>query len=48
MLGPYVAKGYLDLFPALRVERGLLGISVTARRYREMRQFVVDLARPAT
>ena len=28
VLGPDVAQGYLDLFPAFRVERGFLGISV--------------------
>src|SRR5829696_144530 len=47
VLGPYVAKGYLDLFPALHVERGLLRISIAARRLGEMRQLLVDLARPA-
>src|SRR5215210_764006 len=46
VLGPDVAQGYLDLPPAFRVERGLLGISV-ARRLREMGRLLVDLARPA-
>src|SRR5829696_4226233 len=38
VLGPDVAQCYLDLFPALRVERGLLGISVATRSLGEMRQ----------
>src|SRR5829696_4322611 len=37
----------MDLFPALRVERGLLRISIAATRLGEMRQLFVDLARPA-